>query len=79
MLDTSAARELGYSPVGDYATTVVEMVEWLGDSGSSPASSLAAAAAARACCSTAAMPLLVLARLALDRPGQLAVAADFAG
>lgn len=29
VLDTSAARELGYSPVGDYASTVVEMIEWL--------------------------------------------------
>jgi nucleoside-diphosphate-sugar epimerase len=29
VLDTSAALELGYEPVGDYATTVAETVEWL--------------------------------------------------
>ena len=29
MLDTTAARELGYTPAGDYATTVAEEVEWL--------------------------------------------------
>jgi nucleoside-diphosphate-sugar epimerase len=29
VLDTSAALELGYRPVGDYATTVAESVEWL--------------------------------------------------
>ena len=29
VLDTSAARELGYSPVGDYAATVGEEVDWL--------------------------------------------------
>jgi nucleoside-diphosphate-sugar epimerase len=29
ILDTSAALELGYEPVGDYATTVVDEVDWL--------------------------------------------------
>ena len=29
VLDTTAARDLGYAPVGDYATTVAEEVEWL--------------------------------------------------
>lgn len=29
VLDTSAALELGYEPVGDYATTVPEAVDWL--------------------------------------------------
>jgi nucleoside-diphosphate-sugar epimerase len=29
MLDTTAAVELGYTPVGDYATTVADTVEWL--------------------------------------------------
>lgn len=29
ILDTSAASELGYRPVGDYATTVKETVDWL--------------------------------------------------
>jgi nucleoside-diphosphate-sugar epimerase len=29
VLDMSAATELGYEPVGDYATTVAEEVEWL--------------------------------------------------
>jgi len=29
VLDMSAAAELGYAPVGDYATTVAEEVEWL--------------------------------------------------
>jgi nucleoside-diphosphate-sugar epimerase len=29
VLDTTAALELGYVPVGDYATTVAEEVEWL--------------------------------------------------
>jgi nucleoside-diphosphate-sugar epimerase len=29
VLDTSAAAELGYAPAGDYAATVVEMVDWL--------------------------------------------------
>jgi nucleoside-diphosphate-sugar epimerase len=29
VLDTSAALELGYEPVGDYAATVAETVEWL--------------------------------------------------
>ncbi len=37
VLDTTAAVELGYTPVGDYATTVADTVEWLvataGDSG----------------------------------------------
>jgi nucleoside-diphosphate-sugar epimerase len=28
-LDTSAARELGYVPVGDYAATVAEEIDWL--------------------------------------------------
>jgi nucleoside-diphosphate-sugar epimerase len=31
VLDTSAARALGYQPVGDYATTVAEEVGWLVD------------------------------------------------
>lgn len=31
VLDTSAARALGYQPVGDYATTVAEEVSWLVD------------------------------------------------
>ena len=29
VLDTSAALALGYQPVGDYAATVVDAVEWL--------------------------------------------------
>jgi nucleoside-diphosphate-sugar epimerase len=29
VLDMTAAAELGYSPVGDYATTVAEAVDWL--------------------------------------------------
>ena len=29
VLDTAAARDLGYAPVGDYAATVVDEVEWL--------------------------------------------------
>ena len=29
VLDTSAARKLGYSPVGDYGATVVDEVDWL--------------------------------------------------
>jgi hypothetical protein len=29
VLDMTAAVELGYTPVGDYATTVTEEVEWL--------------------------------------------------
>jgi nucleoside-diphosphate-sugar epimerase len=29
VLDTSAAAELGYVPVGDYATTVAEDIDWL--------------------------------------------------
>jgi nucleoside-diphosphate-sugar epimerase len=29
VLDTTAARELGYVPVGDYAATVVEELDWL--------------------------------------------------
>ena len=29
VLDTSAAAALGYSPVGDYAATVVDEVDWL--------------------------------------------------
>lgn len=29
VLDTSAATDLGYEPVGDYATTVVEEIDWL--------------------------------------------------
>ena len=29
VLDTTASRELGYAPVGDYATTVADEVEWL--------------------------------------------------
>jgi nucleoside-diphosphate-sugar epimerase len=29
VLDTSAAVALGYSPVGDYATTVADVVDWL--------------------------------------------------
>jgi nucleoside-diphosphate-sugar epimerase len=29
VLDMSAAAELGYTPVGDYATTVADEVEWL--------------------------------------------------
>ena len=29
VLDTTAAEELGYTPAGDYATTVVDEVEWL--------------------------------------------------
>jgi nucleoside-diphosphate-sugar epimerase len=29
VLDTSAAVELGYTPVGDYATTVTDAVDWL--------------------------------------------------
>jgi nucleoside-diphosphate-sugar epimerase len=29
VLDTSAALELGYAPVGDYASTVAEEVDWL--------------------------------------------------
>lgn len=29
VLDTTAALELGYTPAGDYATTVAEEVEWL--------------------------------------------------
>jgi hypothetical protein len=29
VLDTSAAVELGYSPVGDYAATVTDEVDWL--------------------------------------------------
>ena len=29
VLDMTAATELGYMPVGDYATTVAEEVEWL--------------------------------------------------
>jgi nucleoside-diphosphate-sugar epimerase len=31
VLDTSAARELGYKPVGDFAATVAETVDWLYD------------------------------------------------
>jgi nucleoside-diphosphate-sugar epimerase len=30
VLDTSAAQALGYRPVGDYATTVAETLDWLG-------------------------------------------------
>jgi len=29
VLDTTAARELGYVPAGDYAATVADMVDWL--------------------------------------------------
>ena len=29
VLDTSAALELGYEPVGDYAATVADEVDWL--------------------------------------------------
>jgi hypothetical protein len=29
VLDMTAAAEIGYVPVGDYATTVVDEVEWL--------------------------------------------------
>jgi len=29
VLDTTAATDLGYTPVGDYATTVADEVEWL--------------------------------------------------
>jgi hypothetical protein len=29
VLDTTAAVELGYEPVGDYAATVVDEVDWL--------------------------------------------------
>jgi nucleoside-diphosphate-sugar epimerase len=29
VLDTTAARDLGYKPVGDYGTTVVQEVDWL--------------------------------------------------
>ena len=31
MLDLAAAAELGYQPVGDYAATVVDEVDWLVD------------------------------------------------
>lgn len=31
ILDTTAARELGYVPVGDHASTVIETVDWLVD------------------------------------------------
>jgi hypothetical protein len=33
VLDMSAAVELGYTPVGDYATTVADEVEWLVSAG----------------------------------------------
>jgi hypothetical protein len=33
VLDTSASSALGYTPAGDYATTVAEEVEWLGRAG----------------------------------------------
>jgi hypothetical protein len=29
VLDMTAAGELGYAPVGDYATTVADEVDWL--------------------------------------------------
>jgi nucleoside-diphosphate-sugar epimerase len=38
VLDTSAALALGYEPAGDYATTVVEEVDWLASGGDGPGS-----------------------------------------
>ena len=33
VLDTTAALELGYTPVGDYAATVADELDWLVESG----------------------------------------------
>jgi hypothetical protein len=38
VLDTSAALALGYEPAGDYATTVVEEIDWLVAGGDGPRS-----------------------------------------
>ena len=40
VLDTSAAHALGYSPVGNYAATVGEEIDWLVKAATSPASSV---------------------------------------
>jgi len=38
VLDTSAALALGYEPAGDYATTVIEEIDWLVAGGDGPGS-----------------------------------------
>jgi nucleoside-diphosphate-sugar epimerase len=38
VLDTAAALALGYEPAGDYATTIVEEIDWLASGGDGPGS-----------------------------------------